>query len=286
MSDGLITGGWGVGRLASPTRVMNSAQLIHFHLRDDIISMRRRPGEPIAEKDITQTYQVSRTPVREALLRLSEEGLIDIIAKSGTIVSRIPADELPEAILARKAIEQMTARMAAELAARSDVLKLRAIVERQKEALRSNDIDGFHDEDEALHRSIMAAAGLPGIWRFVEGIKVQLDRFRRLTLPQAHRMERALAEHVELVDAIGAGQSEKAATVIGDHLDWLGASLAKIRDIGPDYFSGNLEDAQVRWGRRSPAPAVVQAMAVGSQIDASNIASLAGHMEIKSREGA
>ena len=169
---------------------MNSAQLIHFHLRDDIISMRRRPGEPIAEKDITQIYQVSRTPVREALLRLSEEGLIDIIAKSGTIVSRIPADELPEAILARKAIEQMTARMAAELAAKSDVLKLSAIVERQKEALRSNDIDGFHDEDEALHRSIMAAAGLPGIWRFVEGIKVQLDRFRRLTLPQAHRMER------------------------------------------------------------------------------------------------
>ena len=161
MSEGLLTSVWEVGRPASPNRVMNSAQLIHFHLRDDIISMRRRPGEPIAEKDITQAYGVSRTPVREALLRLSEEGLIDIIAKSGTIVSRIPADELPEAILARKASEQMTARMAAELAAKSDVLKLSAIVERQKEALKSNDIDGFHVEDEALHRSIMAAAGQP-----------------------------------------------------------------------------------------------------------------------------
>ena len=286
MSEGLLTSVWEVGRPASPNRVMNSAQLIHFHLRDDIISMRRRPGEPIAEKDITQAYGVSRTPVREALLRLSEEGLIDIIAKSGTIVSRIPADELPEAILARKAIEQMTARMAAELAAKSDVLKLRAIVERQKEALKSNDIDGFHVEDEALHRSIMAAAGQPGIWRFVEGIKMQLDRFRRLTLPQAHRMERALSEHVELVDAIAAGNADRAATVIGDHLDWLGASLAKIRDIGPDYFSGNLEDAHARWVRRSPVPATSPATPQGNHADASKLVPHAGHMDIKSREGA
>ena len=286
MSEGLLTSVWEVGRPASPNRVMNSAQLIHFHLRDDIISMRRRPGEPIAEKDITQAYGVSRTPVREALLRLSEEGLIDIIAKSGTIVSRIPADELPEAILARKAIEQMTARMAAELAAKSDVLKLSAIVERQKEALKSNDIDGFHVEDEALHRSIMAAAGQPGIWRFVEGIKVQLDRFRRLTLPQANRMERALAEHTELVDAIAAGNADKAATVIGDHLDWLGASLAKIRDIGPDYFSGNLEDAHTRWARRAPAPAAAPAMPGRNPIDASKLASRAGHTNNKGREGA
>lgn len=283
MSEGVTTSVWDFGRPASPNRVMNSAQLIHFHLRDDIISMRRRPGEPIAEKDITQAYGVSRTPVREALLRLSEEGLIDIIAKSGTIVSRIPADELPEAILARKAIEQMTARMAAELAAKSDVLKLSAIVERQKEALKSNDIDGFHVEDEALHRSIMAAAGQPGIWRFVEGIKVQLDRFRRLTLPQANRMERALAEHIELVDAIAAGNAERAATVIGDHLDWLGASLGKIRDIGPDYFSGNLEDAHTRWARRSPAPI---AAAPKPHLDTSKFAPQTEHMDIKSREGA
>lgn len=264
---------------------MNSAQLVHFHLRDDIISMRRRPGEPINEKDITGTYRVSRTPVREALLRLSEEGLIDIVAKSGTIVSRIPADELPEAILARKAIEQMTARMAAELAARSDILKMQAIVERQNEALRSNDINGFHQEDEALHRSIAAAAGQPGIWRFVEGIKVQLDRFRRLTLPQAHRMERALAEHVELVDAIGAGHSERAATVIGNHLDWLGASLVEIRQIDPDYFSGNLEDAHIRWIRRSLAPAA-PAMAGETHFDEQDHASEARRMEIKGQEGA
>ncbi len=146
----------------------------------------------------------------------------------------------------------------------------------------------IHKEEgvSAAEVIIMAAAGLPGIWRFVEGIKVQLDRFRRLTLPQAHRMERALAEHVELVDAIGAGQPEKAAAVIGDHLDWLGASLPKIREIGPDYFSGNLEDAHVRWARRSPAPPIAPASPVGNRTDASDIAPRAGHMEIKSREGA
>lgn len=286
MSEELFTTVWRIGQPASPSRVMNAAQLIHFHLRNEIISMRRRPGEPVNEKDIAQTYRVSRTPVREALLRLSEEGLIDIVAKSGTIVSRIPADELPEAILARKAIEQMTARMAAELAAKSDILKLRAIVERQNEALRSNDINGFHEEDEALHRAIMGAAGYPGIWRFVEEIKVQLDRFRRLTLPQAHRMERALAEHTELVDAIGAGNPERAATVIGNHLDWLGASLAEIREINPDYFSGNPEDAHSRWIRRALAPAANPVTFGGSRFDEPDRDPHGRHMEIKGHEGA
>lgn len=285
MSGGFFSSAGKISQPAASGRVMTASELIHIRLRAEIVSMRRHPGEQVHEKDIAQTYGVSRTPVREALLRLSEEGLIDIVAKSGTIVSRIPVDELPEAILARKAVEQMTARMAAEFAVRSDILKMRAIVERQAEALRSQDFDGFHAEDEALHQAIMAIAGYPGIWRFVEDMKVQLDRFRRLTLPQAHRMERALAEHVELVAAIAAANQDAAATVMGEHLDWLGASLSEIQDVSPDCFSGNPRDAHLRWVRRLRAPTGDLPEPTGGEIDNSNRASQSGQMEIRSQSG-
>ncbi|MNR87207.1 putative HTH-type transcriptional regulator YdfH [compost metagenome] len=274
------------GQAAGTGHAMNASQLIHLRLRNEIISMSRRPGETVHEKDIAQVFGVSRTPVREALLRLSEEGLVDIVAKSGTIVSRIPVAELPEAILARKAIEQMTVRMAAEFSVKSDILTMHAIVERQTEALRSEDVNGFHEEDEALHHAIMAAAGYPGIWRFVEEIKVQLDRFRRLTLPQAHRMERALAEHIELVAAIDARNQEAAAAVMGNHLDWLGESLAEIQDINPDYFSGNPRDAHFRWTKRSRAQAAQPMESGGTLFSETNRDPQMRHVQIKGQEGA
>lgn len=280
MPGGSFVKSWRVGQ------AMNASQLIHLRLRNEIISMSRLPGEPVHEKDIAQEFGVSRTPVREALLRLSEEGLVDIIAKSGTTVSRIPVNELPEAILTRKAIEQMTVCMAAEFAVKSDILTMHAIVERQTEALISEDANGFHQEDEALHHAIMAAAGYPGIWGFVEDIKVQLDRFRRLTLPQAHRMERALAEHVELVAAIDARNQEAAATVMGNHLDWLGTSLAEIQDINPDYFSGNPQDAHFRWTRRSRAQAVQPTEPGGTLFNEFNRDPQMRHVQIKGQEGA
>ena len=98
----------------------------HRALREEIISLTRKPGEPIVEKDIAQAQSVSRTPVREALLRLAAEGLVDTVAKSGTFVARIPISALPEAIVVRKALEQVTARAAATQARRSQITNLKA----------------------------------------------------------------------------------------------------------------------------------------------------------------
>src|SRR3954468_10866898 len=94
---------------------------IYRDLRDDIVSLRRRPGEPIIENQIAQTYGVSRTPVREAMLKLADEGLIEVFPQSGTFVSRIPLAALPEAIAIRMALEEATVRLAAERATRSQV---------------------------------------------------------------------------------------------------------------------------------------------------------------------
>ena len=87
-------------------RPPSAAAVIHSRLRSEIVSLARKPGEPLAEKELTEAYGVSRTPFREAILRLANEGLVDIFPQSGTFVSRIPQRALPEAIVIRTALEE------------------------------------------------------------------------------------------------------------------------------------------------------------------------------------
>ncbi len=160
-------------------------------LRSELVSLARRPGEAISEAEIALSYGVSRTPVREAILKLSDEGLLEIFPQSGIIVSRIPVAELPEAIIIRKALEETTARLAAERATASQILALRAILERQREADAAKDGDAFHAADEAFHSTIAEIARHPGIWKLIQQVKVHVDRYRLLTLPQIGRIARS-----------------------------------------------------------------------------------------------
>jgi GntR family transcriptional regulator, rspAB operon transcriptional repressor len=147
---------------------------------------------------------VSRTPVREAILKLADEGLLEIFPQSGIFVSRIPMAALPEAIIIRKALEETTARLAAERATSSQILALHSILERQREASAAKDDDAFHRADEMFHATIAEVAGYPGIWTLIQQVKVHVDRYRRLTLPQEGRITRVIAEHEAILGAIEA----------------------------------------------------------------------------------
>jgi DNA-binding GntR family transcriptional regulator len=217
-------------------RVGTASAAVYRLLRDEIVWLRRKPGEPIAERDIAQARGISRTPVREALLRLAAEGLVDTISKSGTFVARIPLAALPEAIVVRQALEQVTARAAAQRARRSDVATLRATLERQREAEAADDRVAFHRADEAFHAGIAAAGGYPGIWSLIQNVKTQIDRYRLLTLPQPGRMLRVVKEHVAVVTAIERHDPDRAATAMAGHLDGLRISMEDIRRMNPDFF--------------------------------------------------
>jgi DNA-binding GntR family transcriptional regulator len=226
-----------VRRLAVRGRRSETASAAVYRvLRQEITWLKRKPGEPIIEKDIALARSVSRTPVREALLRLAAEGLVDTVSKSGTFVARIPLSALPEAIVVRKALEQVTARSAAMRARRSDVTSLRAILERQREADAAGDRSAFHNADEAFHAAVATVAGYPGIWSLVQGVKTQIDRYRLLTLPQPGRMARVVKEHAAVVAAIEDHDADRAAAAMEGHLDGLQISMEDIRRMNPDFF--------------------------------------------------
>mgnify|MGYP001050394624 CR=1 FL=1 len=183
------------------------------------MSLRLKPGDPISEKEVAARYGVSRTPGREAIQRLADERPVEIYPQSGTFVARIPYDDLPEAMIIRKALETASVRLAAEKATRSQLLALATIVEQQREAAEANDRGAFHRADEAFHAKIAEVSGFPGIWRQVLQVKVQVDRYRRLTLSQQGRMAQVIADHERILAGIAAGNADDAERGMAHHLD-------------------------------------------------------------------
>jgi DNA-binding GntR family transcriptional regulator len=188
-------------------------------VRERIIAMQMRPGDPVSEKEIAEKYGLSRTPVREAMQRLVDERLIEVFPQSGTFVARIPHEELPEAIVIRKALESKAVELATRRATRSQQLTLASIIELQREAADANDRAAFHRADEAFHAKIAEISGYPGIWRLVLQVKTHVDRFRRLTLTQPRRMYVVIEEHQAIYDAIVAADPSRAAEAMCAHLD-------------------------------------------------------------------
>lgn len=220
----------------SKNRRLTSAALIFRELRNDIMTLAKAPGMALNEKEIAASYEVSRTPVREAFLKLSEEGLIDIFPQSGTFVSRIPLYSMRENIVVRQALEMMSARLAAMNATEENCQALADNMKRLKIATEQVNHADFHEIDEEFHAIIAEIAGYPGLWRMSQLVKVQMDRCRRLTLPQAGRLNRVIEEHQAICDAIQKNNCDAAAQAIADHLEKLIADLDNIRDIDPNYF--------------------------------------------------
>lgn len=224
------------GAATRAQKPIKNSEIVYNDLKRAIITMELTPGTPIIERELTQRYGISRTPLREAVLRLTEDRLVDVVPKSGTYVARIPLSYLREGIVARRALEEVTVRAATRRTTESQIMGLRAIIQRQKEVAGAGDEEAFHRADEDFHAGICIAAGFPGIWDMVLQMRVHIERYRRLTLPQAGRMLVIVGEHSAVLDAIAAGKADEAVEHMKNHLDKLTLDIAVFRDLWPDYF--------------------------------------------------
>ncbi len=227
-------------RRAALIRPNKASAWIYDALRQDILILALKPGDPISEKELAAEFGVSRTPIREAILKLSEEGLVDIFPQSGTFVSRIPIDEFNEAMTVRGALEKTTAALAAQNRGSQDLALLHSIIDRQILANKASDRDEFHSADEDFHRAIASAASFPNIWRLINTVKYQVDRYRRLTLPAPGRMTKVIAEHRAILDAIEAGDPAGATNAMDEHLSSV-IDFANLDHVNPDYIIRTIE---------------------------------------------
>src|SRR5579872_5285371 len=132
------------GDRGQPLSRVTAAGAVFEKLREAILAMELPPGAPLSEKALTQRFGVGRTPLREALIRLAELGLVEVFPQSGTFVSRIPLAAIPEAAAIRQALERLTVERAAAAASAADILKLDDILARQRFFAGRRDMRAFH----------------------------------------------------------------------------------------------------------------------------------------------
>jgi GntR family transcriptional regulator, rspAB operon transcriptional repressor len=205
---------------------------IYSMLRTHILTGRIGPGEAIDEKAIAAHLTVSRTPVREALKRLSDEHLVVIVAQSGTHATSIDRKEIEQAFLIRRALEvesaaQATARMTQEHADHlNDILHLHErAVERRYYSLAIG-------HDDSFHRYLTAMSDLPLLWRSIEISKAQLDRCRHMMLPRAGEAEATLEQHRAIIRALNTGNPQTARDAMAKHLEAAFGNTIRAMDAG------------------------------------------------------
>ncbi|NIX77281.1 GntR family transcriptional regulator [Microvirga sp. c23x22] len=205
-------------------------------LRNAIVTMQLSPGEMLSEQDLARRFGVSRSPVREALIKLSEAGLVRVLPQRGTQVVKISRAGVEDARFIREAVETAVVREAALKASPAMLAELNASLTRQKRAQRSKTTEEFLALDEEFHRLLAEAAGRPAAWQMIEDVKPQMDRVRFLDMTQATPRHIVVAQHVLIVDAIKAGDPIAAEQAMRQHLSEILRSLPELAAQYPDLF--------------------------------------------------
>jgi DNA-binding GntR family transcriptional regulator len=187
---------------------------IYPMVRSLILSGAIGPGEVIDEKAIAAQLSVSRTPVREAVKRLSDEHLVEVIAQSGTRAARVDRKAIEESFLIRRALEMESAAQAARLMRQEHADRLHDILARHARAIDRRQFADAIIRDDEFHRAISEISDLPRLWSTIEISKAQLDRCRHMMVPRAGQAEATLEQHREIIRALNSGDPEKAAVAV------------------------------------------------------------------------
>ena len=205
-------------------------------LRQAIVQLQLRPGDPLSEAEMARQFGVSRQPVREAFIKLAEVGLVEIRPQRGTSVVMISRREVENARFIREAIEVAVARKAATEAASSHHDILDRLIERQRAANAAGDHADFLRLDEAFHQAIAQAADCDHAWRLLENLKAQMDRVRYLSLSDATPIETLIEQHAVIANAIRRHDPDAVEAGMHQHLSEILTSLPKLAIAHAEWF--------------------------------------------------
>lgn len=217
-----------------------AASQIFGFIRDAIISMELLPGQMISETALAQQFGVSRTPVREALIQLSNIGFVEVLPQRGTYVSKFSMEKILEARFIREALEVA---VVTQLATNPDeAVRLEAvdtcekIIADQKTAAADDDALAFQKLDDNFHQTLAGFTQYPRVASFIEAEKAHMDRVRNLSLHVGGQYKRILSQHAAIIKAVKTGSAEKSAAAMSVHLKDVYNILEVIPQEHPEYF--------------------------------------------------
>jgi DNA-binding GntR family transcriptional regulator len=189
-------------------------------LRSAIVSWRLRPGDVISDSAITERFTVSRMPLREALRRLADEGLVVIRPQAGTFVAPVTRKLWEEGRLIRRALEIEGISHAAPRIGDADLVQLGDLIVQQRRATDADDFEAFLRVDDLFHAEISRLSGFERLWRIIDGAKAQVDRTRYMAAEKSHhRNELTIDEHSQIVEALAKRDTASSVRLMTEHLE-------------------------------------------------------------------
>jgi len=221
-------------------RARQAAPQVFERLRNAILALELPPGSPLSRTELAAQFGISSTPVRDALMRLEEEGLVDVFPQHATVVSRIDIGRAQQAHFLRQALELEIVRLLAASGDTSLVIRLDHAIALQQQFAKAGDFEAFMAGDNDFHAQLYAAAGKQDLWTLVRSRSGHIDRLRRLHLPSPGKAQNIVRHHKLITRAIEAGDADAAQQHLRKHLSGTLSELDKIRSHHPEYLTDDL----------------------------------------------
>lgn len=205
-------------------------------MRRRILSLELAPGSMLSRGDLQAYYAVSSSPIRDALIRLQEEGLVEIRPQARTRVSRIDLAQAREAHFLRSTLERAVVRQLAQQPVSGLADQLDHIIALQKDQVKAGDFRAFAQLDLEFHRALFSASHHLGLFEVIRRESIHIDRLRALHLPMGDKAQQILSDHAAIAAAIGSGIADEAEAAVAWHLSQSIAIAQQISQIQPDYF--------------------------------------------------
>ncbi|HEY0217767.1 MAG TPA: GntR family transcriptional regulator [Cellulomonas sp.] len=222
--------------MAEAVRV-SSRSAVYDEIRRRVLTLDLAPGSPLSENELAAELGVSRTPVREGLILLAQEGLVQVFPKVGSFVSRVDPERVRDAQFLREAVEIASLTDVPEQPEATVVADLRANLAQQERS--ATDVERFFRLDEDFHQGLLRLAGHERVWPTVVAAKGHLDRARRLGLHEQTTTGTFREQHTAILDALLSGPRERAVDLMRHHLRAVFADIEQVRRRRPELFASN-----------------------------------------------
>jgi DNA-binding GntR family transcriptional regulator len=218
-------------------RDRQAAPQVFERLRGMIISLALPPGSPLSRTELANQFGVSSTPIRDALMRLEEEGLVDVFPQYATVVSRVDVRLAQQAHFLRQAVELEIVRVLALKHDETLIDELGQTLARQQQFAKAGEFEKFMTADNEFHAQLYAATDKQDLWTLVKSRSGHIDRLRRMHLPSPGKAQDIVRHHKLITRAIAAGEAEEAQRHLRTHLSGTMSELAEIRARYPEFLS-------------------------------------------------
>lgn len=198
----------------------NRADYVFEALKKEILNLALRPGQPISENEICSRFDVSRTPVREALRRLQEQGFVHTVPYSGTYVTRLNLENIRQMIYMRVAVELMVMKDFMGEATPLHFEEVRHQIRLQELLIRQPDFDPeqFHQMDARMHGIWFQIVGKEKLWEFIQVQQLHYSRFRMLDFATETDFTRIIREHTLLLELLERREEKGLEEALKKHL--------------------------------------------------------------------